>query len=777
MSKPPKVQRPFPTKEKLLAFIRDSKTPVTKREIARAFHIRGDDVIILKDMLRELKREGSMKHGRKGGSLDGKGYDKKGHGEGGGLRKAGMTELTVLRYNSSGELLAAPDDEDAKPYRLICREDIPKPGERILAKLNEESHTANLIRILPEQLSHVLGIFRNEGANGIVQPVSRKIQEEFAVRIEESKNAEDGELVLCRILSGNTNRKHMRRLVEVIERVGRMDAPKSASMIAIQNQDIPVEFSGEALRIAESAKPPVMMPGRVDLRDIGLVTIDGADARDFDDAVWAEQDGNGWHLLVAIADVAHYVHFGTALDNEAFDRGNSVYFPDRVVPMLPEALSNGLCSLNPNEDRYCLAVHLWIDSKGNTKRYEFVRGIMRSKARLTYDQVQHAWDAKDETLLPVITPLYGVYEALNKNRGIRGALDLDLPEHRVIINEAGEVSSIDLRERFDSHKLIEECMIAANVAAAHLIENAEAPGMFRVHESPDADRVSNLRLFLRQMGYAIAKQEELSAHHFNAVIEDVNEKPEAHIIHLAILRSQMAAYYHPKNLGHFGLSLAQYCHFTSPIRRYSDLIVHRTLIDIIGACDKERDGLKFEQAQNLDSIATHISQTERRAMLAEREARERYLTAYMSKNIGKEYDGIIAGVTSFGLFVEIRENSAQGLVPTRSIGGDYWIHDKERSQLVGRSTGETFMLGQRVRILVEEADTITGSLRFSLLGREIRVSSRGERKSFDRKSFDKKREQRPGGFRNPSDKDSRPAKKRKDTSHKKKKNVSKSKKN
>lgn len=732
MAKKPQT---FPTRDDILKFIKDSDTPPSKRDIAKAFNIRGDDRIVLKDMLRSLQKEGLMPGGKQRREM----LEKQ--------REDGIIVLEVTGFNSAGTLEALPVDEasnladdESKPYELAYREEAPKPGDRVLVKLDApNSQRAVLLRVLPERMTHVLGIFHGEGEHGRIEPVNRKIKEEFAVLAQNTLGAKDGELVYCKLADASMgkprdSRKKMLRPVEVIERIGRMDNPRSASLIAIQNQDIPMEFSREAIRIAEDAKAPTLTKGRVDLRDIPMVTIDGADARDFDDAVWAEPDGNGWHLMVAIADVAHYVRFDTALDDEAFLRGNSVYFPDRVVPMLPEALSNGLCSLVPNEDRFCIAVHLWIDAKGDTTRYQFVRGLMRSHARLTYDEVQAAHDGQEGVVDKAIYDgtikhLYGVYKTLDKNRAIRGALELDLPEHKVIIDDAtGRVTEISLRERYDSHKLIEECMIAANVAAAHAIETADAPGMFRVHEVPDIERVTNLRSFLKQMGYAIAHQENLSAHHFNAVLRDVHDKPEAHVIHMAILRSQMAAYYHPKNLGHFGLSLKQYCHYTSPIRRYSDLIVHRTLIDVCDMCDKETDGLVFEQAENLGSIATHISQTERRAMLAEREARERYLTNYMADKVGQEFDAIISGVNSFGFFAELRENGTQGLVPARSIGGDYWIFDKERQRLVGRRTGEEFSLGQRIRVALLEADTLTGSIRFGIVGREMRDSGRPHHK-------------------------------------------------
>lgn len=718
----------IPSKEMLVEFIRQFDSPPSKREIAYAFKIKGeDDRIILKDMLRQLKKEGIL--GRKLENNHNTAMNEIRSGKRPKLADS-VRLMKVIGFNPSGKLQAKlVDSDDTEPYLLHFRDDVPNPHDEVMARVDTENvnnRKATLIRIMPPRMTHVLGIFHGVGEHGRVEPVNRKIHEEFAVRSGESKGAQEGELVHCELIDPNAPARRGLRLVKVLERIGRMDAPKTASLIAIQNQDIPMEFPAEAVRIAESAKPPVMQAGRADLRDFDLVTIDGADARDFDDAVWAEATAEGgWHLLVAIADVAHYVHFGTALDNEAFLRGNSVYFPDRVVPMLPEALSNGLCSLNPNEDRYCLAVHLWIDSKGQTTRYEFVRGLMRSKARLTYEQVQAAHDGEpnvvpEAILKNVIEPLYGVFRVLDKRRQQRGALDLDLPEHKVSIDPVhGNVTSITVRERFDSHKLIEECMIAANVAAANAIEKADVPGIFRVHETPDFERVSNLRSFLKQMGYAIAMGENISPHHFNEVLGEAKDKPEAHVIHLSILRSQMAAFYHPKNLGHFGLSLDQYTHFTSPIRRYSDLIVHRTLIDVMDAVDREKDGLSPAQAENLGTISTHISQTERRAMLAEREARERYITNYMSDKVGKEFDAIVASVNSFGMFAELRENGAQGLIPLRSLGSDFWMFEKEMNRIVGRRTGEIFHLGQRLQVVLVDANTLTGSLQFGIVGREV----------------------------------------------------------
>ena len=730
------VKPHFPSREDIIAFIKDSDSPPTKRQIAKAFRISGEDRIALKKIVRELQNDGILPGGRKqGGSKH--------------RRPASdVVEMEILGFNPGGELQAKPLDlqteqpeEGGKPFILPfdSKEETPTPGTRVLVRVtNEQTREVTLLRALPDRLTHVLGIFHGAGEHGQVEPVQRAIKETFVVPKEHTEGAQDGELVYCQLLHdhkpqrGKGRQKGPLSAVKVLERVGRLDSPRSASMIAIQNQDIPMEFSREALAIANNAKDPELSGTRVDLRDIPLVTIDGADARDFDDAVWAEADPDtpgGYHLVVAIADVAHYVRYGEKLDDEAFLRGNSVYFPDRVVPMLPEALSNGLCSLNPKVDRFCMAVHLWINAEGETTRYQFVRGMMKSRARLTYEQVQAAHDGNDtdldqELVETIIKPLYGVFAVLEKARQRRGTLDLDLPEHRIHIDEkTGEVDTIAMRERLDSHKLIEECMIAANVAAANAIEQAEAHGLFRVHEQPDYERLQDLSTFLKYLGYSFKIKSEVQPSDFSGVLKQSLDKPEEHVIHMSILRSQSAAYYHPKNLGHFGLALDEYTHFTSPIRRYSDLIVHRSLINIFDMHDKARDGLNPDQAKNLNAISTHISHTERRAMLAEREANDRYITNFMAHEVGKEFDAIIATVTSFGFFIEIRENGVQGLVPARSIRGDFWIYDREKQRLIGRSTGETFQLGQKVRVMLVEADTLTGSLQFAVSGRGARVAS------------------------------------------------------
>jgi ribonuclease R len=491
-------------------------------------------------------------------------------------------------------------------------------------------------------------------------------------------------------------------------------------LISIAAHGIPNEFPPAALTQAQEAGPATL-GSRTDLRNIPLVTIDGEDARDFDDAVHAAPDADpknpgGWKLLVAIADVAHYVRENDALDKSARERGNSVYFPDRVVPMLPEELSNGWCSLRPDEDRPVMAVEIVIDAEGRKKRHHFIRGLMRSAARLTYERAQAAMDGKTDAvtallLEPVIKPLYGAFRALLKARMARGTLELDLPERKVLIDTHGEVLKIEARERLDSHRLIEEFMIAANVAAAEALEKRRWPCMYRVHDQPDPSRVEALREFLEGLDLRLPRGQVIRPRHFTQLLEKAKRTPYADMINSLVLRSQSQAVYSPENLGHFGLALQRYAHFTSPIRRYSDLLVHRALI---AAYDFGDDGLDRE-VRGFKELGDHISATERRAAAAEREAVDRYTAAFLSKRIGEIFSGRISGVIRAGLFVALDETGADGIIPVSTLPNDFYDHDEARHALVGRRWGQVYRLGDRVQVRLVAAQPLTGGITFELI--------------------------------------------------------------
>ena len=501
---------------------------------------------------------------------------------------------------------------------------------------------------------------------------------------------------------------------------------------------IPQEFTREALSEAEAAVP-VALGKRTDLRDIPLVTIDGPDARDFDDAVFAEPYGEGWHLIVAIADVAHYVRSGGALDRAAFERGNSVSFPDRVVPMLPEALSNELCSLKPKVERACMAVHLWLDKEGELTRWEFVRGLMRSHARLTYEQVQQAKDGAPDSVTaplvePVIQPLYGAFACLMQARLKRGTLELDLPERKVEMDGEGQVRAIKVRERLDSHRLIEEFMICANVAAAAQLEQKGGACLYRIHDRPSEMKLEGLRDFLDTLGISLVPGKQLHPRFLTQILENSAGTPHAQVVNEMMLRSQAQAVYSPDNIGHFGLALAKYAHFTSPIRRYADLVVHRGLVR---ACKLGEDGLTDDEITRLEAIAGHISTTERRAAAAERDATDRFITLFMTDRVGATFPARISGVARFGLFARLDETGADGIIPITTLPADYYFHDEKRQALVGKRTRRTYNLAQPVLVRLEQADRLTGSMSFVLVedgDAARRPSRRGPRRRRRRES-------------------------------------------
>jgi ribonuclease R len=720
MSKGRSQRAELPTRQQVLEFIRGSEIPVGKREIARAFGIKGADRIPLKAMLKELQREGAIDRGRH-----------RRMAAPGALPEVAV--LAVLGPDSDGELLAAPAaggdgaDGGAEAPRIFLIPDRPaKPalarGDRVLARLrrlDETSYEARVIRRLDAVPPRVVGVYeRAADGTGRIRPAGRKALNEYRVSSADAGGARPGEIVLAQALPGmRLGLPHAR----VVERLGPHGGARSASLLSIHEHDIPMGFDAEAQALAAAAQP-VGLAGRTDLRSLPLVTIDGEDARDFDDAVMAEPDPDannpgGFVLWVAIADVAHYVRPGDGLDRAAYWRGNSVYFPDRVVPMLPEALSNGLCSLKPREDRGCLAVRMVINAEGRKLRHRFMRGLMRSTARLTYEQVQAAADGKPDEMLqplmtPVVEPLYAAFRALLAARLRRGTLDLDLPERRILLDERGEVSRIEPRQRLDSHRLIEEFMVAANVAAAETLERARRPCMYRVHDAPDAAKVEALREFVATLGFNLAKGQVLRPKMFTQLLERAKGSPFAEMIHELVLRSQSQAVYSPVNLGHFGLALARYCHFTSPIRRYSDLLVHRSLID---GCHLGEDGLPPDAADRFQAIGEHISTTERRAAAAERDAADRYIAGFLAKRVGDILAGRVTGVSRFGLFVRLADTGADGLVPISSLPSDFYDHDERDHALVGRRWGRTYRLGERVAVRLIQAEALTGGLVLELI--------------------------------------------------------------
>ncbi|MFQ5535303.1 MAG: ribonuclease R [Sphingomonadales bacterium] len=738
--KPPHL----PTKAEVLKFVEASEHAAGKREIARAFGIRGAARADLRELLKEMAAEGLLARGRRG---------RVSHPS--ALPKVTVVEITGTDVD--GELLACPTSwrQDDKPPIIIMA---PGPsgrgrgpalgvGDRVLARLTKTAETeyeARTIRRIEVSDDRVLGVYTEVQGMGRVQPADKRARHDYVVERADSMGARSGELVIAEVKRADrrTQRLGLRK-AEVRQRLGNMKEPRSISLIAIHSHGIPTDFPAEAVAEAEQAGPAVL-GNRVDLRTLPLVTIDPRDARDFDDAVWAAPDDDpnnegGWRVVVAIADVAHYVRPHGALDKAARERGNSVYFPDRVVPMLPEALSNDLCSLRGGVDRPCLAIRMWFDREGEKLRHQVIRGLMRSAATLHYGQVQDARDGNpdDDTgplLEEVIAPLYGAYEALSTARARRGPLELDLPERRIVLGDDGKVAGITLRERLDAHRLVEEFMIQANVCAAESLGAKRAPCMYRVHEPPAPEKIESLRDYLSTLGYRLARGQVIKSGIFNGILAKAAGTPHARVINDVVLRSQSQAFYTPQNLGHFGLALRHYVHFTSPIRRYADLLVHRALITMIG---QNPDGITDREVEQLEETGEHISHTERRAALAERDSNDRYLAAFMEDRIGAVFSGRISGVSRFGLFVALDDTGADGLVPMRMLSGDYYRHDERRHALVGERHRREYKMGAAVKVRLAEAAPVTGGLRFDLLTEPVEGRKGGKgssRKTNARKS-------------------------------------------
>ncbi|MEP6967750.1 MAG: ribonuclease R, partial [Pseudomonadota bacterium] len=596
----------------------------------------------------------------------------------------------VVERDADGDLFVrlAKARDDAPLIRLApgpgeAAAGAPGLGDRLLARFETSESgevEARVIKRLGQSAHHVLGVVRKAAREVRVEPVDRRSRDSLLLAGAEARDLRDGDLVLAQV-GGATDRPHGPRRGKVLEVVGREDDPRAASLIAIHTHGIPTGFSEAAEAEARAARLPTLA-GRTDLRHLPLVTIDPPDARDHDDAVHAHPDDDpknpgGWVAWVAIADVAAYVRPGSALDRDARDKANSVYFPDRVEPMLPEALSAGLCSLMDGEARACLAARMVFDATGRKRSHRFVRGLMRSAATLSYEQAQSAIDGSpDDVAGPlmdaVLKPLWAAYGAVKAARDVRSPIEIQSLERRIELGLDGAVVSISPRRELTAHKLIEEFMIQANVSAAETLEQRRSPLIFRVHEAPSQEKLQSLADFLATLGIPWTKGETVRPDRFNRLLGQTRGGPHAEIVNEVVLRTQMQAHYSPDNVGHFGLNLDRYAHFTSPIRRYADLIVHRALIAALGLGD---DGLSGEDIARLVATAEHITAAERRAMAAERGAVDRYVAAFLEDKVGATFEGRITGVTRFGLFVRLAAAGADGLVPVSTLGGEYFIHD------------------------------------------------------------------------------------------------------
>ena len=714
MTKTPK--RPaagLPDRDTLIAFLREAGE-AEKADIARAFGLKGIERRQLREMLKALEAEGALgKRGRKGFS------------EAGALPPVGVVD--VVDRDADGELYVelVKGGEDAPRAVLMPdregRGPAPGMGDRLLVKFarGAEGWEARLVKRLDAGTNRVLGVIRKSARETRVEPVDKRSKDVLLIPNAVAGELRDGDLVLASIEKGD--HRYGPKRGKILESIGREDDPRAASIIAIHAHGLPTGFSDQVEREAEDQALPTLK-GREDLREVPFITIDPADARDHDDAVYAERDTDpsnpdGWIVWVAIADVAAYVRPNSALDREARDKGNSTYFPDRVEPMLPEVLSNGLCSLKQGENRACMAVRMIFDKDGKKTGHKFMRGLMRSQAKLSYEQAQSAIDGQQDDVTgpimdAILYPLWNAYSTMLKGRERRSPLAIESPERRVIMAPGGGIAAIEPRKSLEAHRLKEEMMIQANVCAAETLERTRTPLIYRVHETPSQEKIFNLADFLHTIGKPWNKGEAPTTKRFNKLLDEMRDGPHAEVVNEVVLRTQMQAVYSPDNVGHFGLHLDRYAHFTSPIRRYSDLIVHRGLIR---GLNLGSDGLTDREIAELEGIAEHVTETERRSMAAERDAMDRYIAAFLEDHVGATFTGRITGVTRFGLFIRLDETGADGLVPVSSLGHEYFTHDDRAHALIGERTGQRYTLGRRVEVRLAEATPVTGGLVLEML--------------------------------------------------------------
>lgn len=722
MAKPPKPQPGLPSRKQVLDFIANTDEPAGKREIARAFGLKGQEKIQLKALLKDMADEGLIDGNRSAFH-----------------RMGGVAKVTVLRVIEieDGEAIAIPDswqpDDATPPPRLRLREkgsgrSALRSGDRVLARTEETGSgwIAHPMKKLPTATDQVMGIVEiDKSGKGWLAPVDKRVR--HSTPISDLGGAEQGQLVLAEPAG-----RSPRAGVKVTTVLGDPLAPKAFSLIAIHKYGILFAFMSETLDEGSlAAQLPLSEDKREDLRLLPIVAIDPSDARDHDDAIWAEPDGQGgFRALVAIADVSFYVRPGSSLDREARKRGNSVYFPDRVVPMLPEVLSADVCSLRAGEDRAAMACHLEIAASGKVTSWRFTRALVRIHEVIAYEEAQRRTDEGEagENLVN----LWACWRALEQARNDRDPLALELPERRVVLNEHGKIEEIAIRERLDAHRVVEDFMICANVAAAKALESKVSPVVYRIHEPPSREKLVALKDYLATFDKKLALGQVITPSLFNRMLKDVSDESEKALIMEAVLRSQTQAYYGPRNAGHFGLSLGSYAHFTSPIRRYADLLVHRALVDAFhleqpapkgdipahsGLSDRDRD--------DLSKVSEAISDAERRAMMAERETTDRYVAAWLSARVGEVFECRVTGVQRFGLFATIIGLGGDGLVPISVLGDERFFHDEKAQVLEGERSGTKFGLGLILRLKLAEANPLTGALKFEPENSQGRIEPRG----------------------------------------------------
>ncbi len=725
---------PVPTREVVLALLKERGEPLTFKAITDALHVEGErDLDAFGRRLRAMERDGQLLKNRRGlyALID---------------RMDMVTGRVIGHHEGFGFLVPDQGGDDLflspREMRLVLH------GDRAVARVagldQRGRKEGTIIEVLERSHKTVVGRYVAENSMNILVPSDKRITQDILIPHDAIGAAKPNQIVVAEIIEHPTRRSQpVGRIIEVL---GDHMAPGMEIEVAIRAHDLPHVWPDAVLNEVASLTPQVpeeAKKNRKDLRDLPLVTIDGEDARDFDDAVYCERVGKGYRLIVAIADVSHYVHTGTALDREGQNRGNSVYFPNNVIPMLPEILSNGLCSLNPKVDRLCMACDMQIDAHGEIQEFQFSEALMRSQARLTYTQVaamlvdQDAALRKEyEPLVPHLENLYALYKILNKARHARGAVDFELPETKIIYNAQRKIERIVPLQRNDAHKLIEECMLAANVCAAEFLVKNKVPAPFRIHAGPPPEKLTALRGFLFELGVQLGGGDEPKARDYGKLLASLGDRPDVRLIHTVLLRSLSQAIYSPDNIGHFALGFANYTHFTSPIRRYPDLLVHRAIKGIL-----RRQPIQ-DTIEAVQTLTDHLSATERRADDATRDVTRWLKAEYMMDKIGEEFDGIISGVTNFGVFVELAEVYVDGLVHITSLGNDYYHFDPAKHRLLGERTNRSYRLGDSVRVKVAQVNLDEAKLDFEMVGEVKREAKREPRREDKGKGGGKRRERK-----------------------------------
>ena len=722
-----KYENPIPSREFIMSLLEQEGLPLDNRQIAKALKLHEPERLEALDRrLRAMERDGQLMRNRRGGY---------------GL----VSKMDLI----AGRVIGHPDgfgflvpDEGGDDLFLSAREMRGLfHGDRAVARVSGIDRRGRregaVVEVLERNTQRVVGRYHAEGGVGFVVPDNKRIVHEILVPQEQAYGAHHGQIVTAQIIEQPT--RYRQAIGRVIEILGDHMAPGMEIDVAIRAHQLPLEWS--PLVEDEAEKLPPVVPeeakqGRTDLRAMPLVTIDGDDSMDFDDAVYAEPRGKGWRLVVAIADVSHYVDPGTALDAEARLRGNSVYFPGRVIPMLPEQLSNGLCSLNPQVDRLCMVCDMAVSASGTLGDYTFYPAVMRSAARLTYTKVaamlvdgDAALRAEYHEVVPHLEHLYALFQALNAQRQKRGAIDFETTETRIVFGEGKKIDSVVPVVRNNAHRLIEECMLLANVATADFLSKAKVPIVYRVHEGPTQEKLANLREFLREMGLSLGGGDQPQGHHYAALLQQIAERPDVHLIQTVLLRSLSQAVYTPDNQGHFGLAYEAYTHFTSPIRRYPDLLVHRAIRHVLSG--KRPEAFRYGH-DDMVALGEHCSMTERRADEATRDAVDWLKCEYMLDKVGAEFQGIVTGVTGFGLFIELNDIYIEGLVHVTSLHNDYYHFDPAHHRLVGERTHRIYRLADKLEVQVLRVDLDERKIDFGLAGepgQEKKAAGRSKGKS------------------------------------------------